>query len=80
MQYLARDGAYNDLNMTIRDALQHRIEEIFEGVHTCTIDETLGSIFTTIKNQLVHRLIVVDAEKKLKGIVSLSDILGFLLV
>ncbi len=66
--------------MPVREALRHRIEEIFEGVHTCTIEETLGSIFATIKRQLVHRLIVVDAEKRLKGIVSVSDILGFLLV
>ena len=91
-QYLARDGAYDDLNMPLREALRHRMEvgtaecghtptaqvsapwltvpddqgvprreracgrqDVFEGVHTCTDDETLASLFKTIERSSFHR-------------------------
>jgi len=77
--YLARVGALRDLNMTIEKALQHRIKEVFEGVHTCLETDTLLSIMETIKMMTLHRLLVVDKEGRLKGILSLSDILSFLI-
>lgn len=50
----------------------------YPGVHTCSLSDTLYSIFRTIRKQRVYRLIIVDQENKLIGIVSLSNILGYL--
>lgn len=50
----------------------------YPGVHTCTLNDTLYSVFRTIRKQRVYRLIVIDQDQKLVGIVSLSDILGYL--
>ena len=54
-------------------------QDIFEGVHTCLETDTLQSILDTIRMLTLHRLIIVDKEGRLKGILSLSDILGFLI-
>lgn len=48
-------------------------------MHTCTLNDSLSSIFGTIRKSQVHRLIVVDSENKLQGIVSLSDIMRYLI-
>ncbi|KAI9096884.1 hypothetical protein DFS34DRAFT_650253 [Phlyctochytrium arcticum] len=73
---LAKEGAYYDLEMPVSDALAKRSPD-FEGIHTCTTNDTLGHLLETIRRMPVHRFIVVD-NKKLKGIVSLSDLLSFL--
>jgi len=54
-------------------------QDFFEGVHTCLETDTLQSILDTIRMLTLHRLIIVDKEGRLKGILSLSDILGFLI-
>ena len=51
----------------------------FEGVHTCHINDTLYSMLATLRKTRVHRFMVVDKENKLIGVVTLSDILNFLL-
>lgn len=48
-------------------------------MHTCLETDTLQSILDTIRLVTLHRLLVVDKEGRLKGILSLSDILGFLI-
>lgn len=73
--YLAHDKAYENLNMTVREAIEHRQEGTFEGVHTCTTNDTLHSILDAIRENVVHRFIIVDSETKLKGVISVSDIL-----
>ncbi|KAI9278259.1 hypothetical protein BDA99DRAFT_491660 [Phascolomyces articulosus] len=74
---IARTGRYNELDIPVGEALEARPKD-YPGVHTCTLNDTLYSIFQTIRKQRVYRLIVVDSDKKLVGIVSLSDILGYL--
>ncbi|KAL1917532.1 uncharacterized protein VTP21DRAFT_3925 [Calcarisporiella thermophila] len=74
---IARSGAYHDLNTPVGEALKRRSED-FPGVHTCTLNDTLQSIFATVRKAQVHRLIVVDQGNHLCGIVSLSDILRYL--
>lgn len=39
---LARERTFNNLDVTVQDALQHRRD--FEGVQTCTKDSTLGEV------------------------------------
>ncbi|ORY05982.1 CBS-domain-containing protein [Basidiobolus meristosporus CBS 931.73] len=76
---LAHEGAFYDLDMPAEEALLRRPED-FEGVHTCRLNDTLLSIFDTIRQSRVRRFIVVDSDDKLLGIVSLSDILSYLIV
>eukprot|EP01135_Chromosphaera_perkinsii_P011620 Nk52_evm3s2462 gene=Nk52_evmTU3s2462 len=75
---LARAGAYNNLDITVKEALEYRAEG-FEGVKTCLKTDTLHSIIVSICEACVHRLIVTDTDMKVVGIVSLSDIFKFLL-
>ncbi|KAG0266224.1 AMP-activated serine/threonine-protein kinase regulatory subunit [Actinomortierella ambigua] len=74
---LVKAGVYRDLDLCVAEALLRRPED-FAGVHTCTLNDSLSSIFGTIRKSQVHRLIVVDEGNKLKGIVSLSDIMRYL--
>uniref|UniRef100_A0A182PH39 CBS domain-containing protein n=1 Tax=Anopheles epiroticus TaxID=199890 RepID=A0A182PH39_9DIPT len=76
---LAAEKTYNDLDVSLKKANEHR-NAWFEGVHHCTLDETLYTIMERIVRVEVHRLVVVDENKKVIGIISLSDILLYLVL
>lgn len=75
--HIAAEKSYKDLGMTVGKALE-RQSGWFEGVVKCKLDDTLGTIIGRIVKAEVHRIIVVDEEDKVIGVVSLSDILTFL--
>ena len=52
----------------------------FEGVQTCRKTETLGAIMERIVKAEVHRLVIVDDNERVSGVVSLSDILQYLVL
>ncbi|KAJ3126227.1 AMP-activated serine/threonine-protein kinase regulatory subunit [Nowakowskiella sp. JEL0407] len=74
---LARESTYSNLKMPVGEALLKRWPD-FEGIHSCTLSDTLGDIMETMRRMPVHRFVVLE-NNKLIGLVSLSDILGFLL-
>jgi 5'-AMP-activated protein kinase regulatory gamma subunit len=76
---LAAEKTYNNLDITIEQSLQSR-REGFEGVQTCRKSESLSVIMERIVKAEVHRLIVVDDQEKVVGVVSLSDILHYLVL
>ncbi|XP_060784339.1 5'-AMP-activated protein kinase subunit gamma-1 [Neoarius graeffei] len=76
---LAADKTYNNLDMSVTEALKHR-SEYFEGVMKCRQHETLETIVDRIVKAEVHRLVVVDEDSKIEGIISLSDILQALIL
>ncbi|XP_049822552.1 5'-AMP-activated protein kinase subunit gamma-2 isoform X2 [Aethina tumida] len=76
---LAAEKTYNDLDVSLKKANEHR-NEWFEGVHKCKLDETLFAIMEKIVRAEVHRLVVVDDEDKVIGIISLSDLLLYLVL
>uniref|UniRef100_A0A182VYV6 CBS domain-containing protein n=1 Tax=Anopheles minimus TaxID=112268 RepID=A0A182VYV6_9DIPT len=76
---LAAEKTYNDLDVSLKKANEHR-NAWFEGVHHCSLDETLYTIMERIVRVEVHRLVVVDEMKKVIGIISLSDILLYLVL
>ncbi|KAM3877846.1 LOW QUALITY PROTEIN: 5'-AMP-activated protein kinase subunit gamma-1-like [Diretmus argenteus] len=76
---LAAEKTYNNLDVTVTKALQHR-SQYFEGVLTCNRHETLEAIINRLVEAEVHRLVVVDEQEVVKGIVSLSDILQALVL
>ncbi|XP_063934676.1 5'-AMP-activated protein kinase subunit gamma-2-like [Zophobas morio] len=75
---LARERAYNNLNTPVSEALKHRADT-FEGVHTCKLTDSMRSIINQIVKARVHRLIVVCDNNTVISVVSLSDVLSFLL-
>ncbi|RDA91814.1 hypothetical protein CP533_2839 [Ophiocordyceps camponoti-saundersi (nom. inval.)] len=74
-----KGGAYEELDGSVGDALCRRPDDS-PGIYTCCEGDRLDSIFDTIRKSRVHRLIVVDDENKLKGVISLSDILKYVLL
>lgn len=75
---LVKGGIYTDLDLSVGDALLRRPED-FEGVHTCTMNDRLSTIMDTIRKLRLHRLFVVDDEGCLVLVITLSDILHYLL-
>lgn len=72
------------MDQTIEIALQQRSKD-FNGVITCSPNDTLASILSFIKERRVHRFVIVqdedEGDKKkgsLIGILSLSDVLRWL--
>lgn len=76
---MAAEKTYNDLDVSLKKANEHR-NEWFEGVQKCHLDETLYTIMERIVRAEVHRLVVVDENEKVIGIISLSDILLYLVL
>ena len=74
-----KGGAYDELAASVGEALSRRADD-FAGIYTCSEDDRLDAIFETVRKSRVHRLIVVDDESRLKGIISLSDILKYVLL
>ena len=76
---ILRSGDYGNLTWTVGRALAARPPN-HPGIYCCSIDDGLDTIFETIKKSRVHRLMIVDESNYLKGILSLSDVLHYLLV
>ncbi|EAW13152.1 AMP-activated serine/threonine-protein kinase regulatory subunit SNF4 [Aspergillus clavatus NRRL 1] len=76
---LIKGGVYDDLSLTVGEALKKRNAE-FPGIYTCSLTDGLDTIFDTIRKSRVHRLVVVDEHFRLKGVLTLSDILQYILL
>jgi 5'-AMP-activated protein kinase regulatory gamma subunit len=79
LQNLAAEKTYNDLDVSLKKANEHR-NAWFEGVQKCHLDDSLFSVMERIVRAEVHRLVVVDENEKVIGIISLSDILLYLVL
>lgn len=75
---LVKGGIYTDLDLSVGEALLRRAED-FEGVHTCTLNDRLSTIMDTIRKSRLHRLFVVDDEGRVLSVITLSDILNYIL-
>ncbi|KAI9371830.1 nuclear protein SNF4 [Aspergillus egyptiacus] len=76
---LIKGGVYDDLSLTVGEALKKRSQD-FPGIYTCSLNDGLDTIFDTIRKSRVHRLVVVDDNFRLKGVLTLSDILQYILL
>ncbi|KAM8934034.1 5'-AMP-activated protein kinase subunit gamma-3 [Pelodytes ibericus] len=77
--HLAAQKVYNNLDISVYDALRLR-SLCLEGVLMCYPYETLEVVIDRLVKEQVHRLVLVDEEHRLRGIVSLSDILQALVL
>ncbi|CCE86807.1 Piso0_005320 [Millerozyma farinosa CBS 7064] len=75
---LVKGGIYTDLDLSVGEALLRRAED-FEGVHTCTLNDRLSTIMDTIRKSRLHRLFVVDDDGRVLSVITLSDILNYIL-
>lgn len=78
MLTLMKLNGTSDLSMTVGEALMRRQPD-FEGILTCAETDTVADIMETIRRSRLLRLFVVDENNFLKGVVSLCDILRYLL-
>ncbi|KAM3084580.1 AMP-activated serine/threonine-protein kinase regulatory subunit [Clarireedia jacksonii] len=76
---IIKGGVYDGLTTTVGEALSNRPED-FPGIYTCSEEDRLDSLFDTIRKSRVHRLVVLDEDNRLKGVISLSDILQYVLL
>nr|XP_046259955.1 5'-AMP-activated protein kinase subunit gamma-3b [Scatophagus argus] len=76
---LAAQKNYNNLSMTMREAITSRACCV-EGVLKCYHYETLETVIDRIAKAEVHRLVLVDSDDVVRGIVSLSDLLQALVL
>ncbi|NXA32853.1 AAKG3 kinase, partial [Eudromia elegans] len=77
--HLAAQKTYNNLDISVREALRRRTV-CLEGVLICYPHETMEDIIDRIAKEQVHRLVLVDENRYPRGIVSLSDILQALVL
>ncbi|KAH8664166.1 hypothetical protein BX600DRAFT_481424 [Xylariales sp. PMI_506] len=73
-----KGGLYEELRSTVGEALSKRADD-YQGIYTCQEDDRLDAIFQTIRQSRVHRLVVIDDNWQLRGMLSLSDILKYVL-
>ncbi|KAK6585018.1 hypothetical protein PZA11_003242 [Diplocarpon coronariae] len=76
---IIKGGVHDELTTSVGEALLKRAED-FAGIYTCSEDDRLDSIFDTIRKSRVHRLVVIDDENRLRGVISLSDIFKYVLL
>mmetsp|Transcript_27631 Transcript_27631/g.82752 ORF Transcript_27631/g.82752 Transcript_27631/m.82752 type:complete len:448 (+) Transcript_27631:71-1414(+) len=76
---LARDRTYNNLDVPVSVALKARHAK-FDGVRTCSLDDSLSDVLDRMVENDLHRLIIVDPQQRLIGVLSLSDILSLFIV
>ncbi|KAF1986450.1 CBS-domain-containing protein [Aulographum hederae CBS 113979] len=76
---LIKGGVYDDLTLSVGEALLKRGDD-FAGIYTCSVFDRLDTIFDTIRKSRVHRLVVIDERSHLVGVLTLSDILEYILL
>lgn len=55
-------------------------DQDFPGIYTCTLNDRLDSILETIRKSRVHRFVIIDENAHLRGMLTLSDILEYVLL
>ena len=76
---LIKGADYESLQLTAGEALKKRPDD-YPGIYTCSLDDGLDTIFETIRKSRVHRLMIIDDQNCLQGVLSLSDILSYILI
>lgn len=68
------------MDITIQKLLQYRNSGSAISVVKCTPDEIVSKVVEKIVKADVHRIVVVDDRDRVLGVISLSDILSFLVL
>ncbi|KAF2867636.1 hypothetical protein BDV95DRAFT_597849 [Massariosphaeria phaeospora] len=76
---LIKGGLYDDLNLSVGEALLKRSDD-FPGIYTCSLTDPLSTVYDTIRKSRVHRFIIINEHRHLQGVLTLSDILEYTLL
>lgn len=76
---LAATESYSDLEVTLKEATEHKLP-YFDGVYTCKGDDSVLDVMEKLVTAEVNRLVVVDGDAKVVGIVTVSDIIHYLVL
>jgi len=76
---LAAENTYSNLDISLKMANERRAG-FFDGVHSCRGTESVFAVMDRIVKAEVHRLVVVDDEDKVQGIVTVSDIINYIVL
>jgi len=79
---LAAQKTYSNLNVALKDAQKGSgyKDQFFDGVHTCLGTESVFTVMRRIVQAEVHRLVVVDEEEKVVGMITVSDIINYIVL
>jgi 5'-AMP-activated protein kinase regulatory gamma subunit len=78
---LAAQQSYDNLDKTVAVALQHRkLSNWYEGVLTCLETDTLWEVVKKLVMHEVHGLVVVNSKNVLRGVLTLSDVLRYMVL
>jgi len=77
---LAAERSYNQLSISVAQALEYRTRQgrAAKEMITCTLSDTIETIACKVVNAEVHRIVVVDDKYTVIGVVSLSDLLAYI--
>jgi CBS domain-containing protein len=74
-------GIITDRDITVRgvagglDAKKAKVEDVMSrDVFSCSIDSTVEEVCSMMEDEQVRRVVVVDEDEKLAGVVSLADL------
>ena len=70
--------SFADLEITLEEATKLRL--YFDGVYSCRGSDSVLEVMTKLVRKNVNRLVIVDQEEKVKGIVTVSDMIDFLVL
>ena len=70
--------SFADLEITLEEATKLRL--YFDGVYSCRGSDSVLEVMTNLVRRNVNRLVIVDDEEKVKGIVTVSDMIDFLVL
>lgn len=75
------ENAVNNLDMTLEKLMIQSTSDATtpDSLHTCTAKHSLQNIFEYFAQWRFNRLIVIDEEKRVKGVVSARDLLAYFL-
>lgn len=70
---------YSNLDISIKKALEQRVDSNCELLVTCFAHTSLHNVIELFVSHEAHRLIIIDESDKVIGIICLSDVLAFLI-
>jgi len=76
---LAAEKTYEDLEVTLKAANQHK-QERFDGVHNCKGSDSVLDVMEKLVKTDVNKLVVVDEEEMVTGIVTVSDVIHYIVL
>lgn len=75
---LAIDKTYDNLDAPLKQVIAQR-DIWYEGIQKCTLDDTFYDLLEKIVLSSAHRLVIVDKQDKVIGMISLSDLMKHIL-